>query len=871
MADTKWAQAVEKLCGENQTHDSKWAQFQQPEIPVRAKSATKPPLYALIIGIDNYAHHHKLHGAVNDAEAFEAYLTNDLLVPESNISTLHNEEATRLEIIAALQGLGINREIHYGDPIVIYYSGHGSEIEPPPERAENGVLIQCIIPQDAGTRLGEVCPIPDFTIGCLLDNLARAKGDNITVIFDCCHSASGSREEFEGARFIEKERLCPLSENMDCDIIDPVSSSRELDVRAGFAGQAMNSHVLVAACSHTEKAYEWGLGAEKRGYFTRALLELLRRVSIDNLTYKGLMHRFPTLDTPRPQNPVCEGGNIDRIIFNAKVPGADGSFILITPLKRSDVKSIGNDSKTQKYYLQAGLAHGITPGNVFSVHTDHVFSPSNPSLGTFTVDEVGPVQSLLRCPEGFVPFTVPEPAYGRQIGYGSEQVLDVHFSDKFLDVAKPDDAWKIAFSGKQGNILIRPTDEGEAQVSVGFNEKEGHATFRVANEAAIKHGIESLTSCVPAEASSVLRVLRAAARWNWHLRRTSARHPFRLKVAVELYKMQPTGRHDKQGLRMSVPVGQNLNEEGEADIVVKSGESYGIKIINNSSCDLYVYPLYFSFNGQAIVQHHTRVCGKGKTDPSLPKWSYTTVGYGSGGAEAIRYKLQDKQDLDIGIHKIFLTTHRTDFSSLAQKTPFGPMLRSMASDDRILDILQNQPLWDTISLTVIQRRYPAVAEVEVSTMVTKQTGHDKIVPLLTARSEHPLKVSAHCERVETIPWFTTNVLTEDLLSKASGMRLRTLSRERAGNERNSQVNTWFDICIIREDGAPKLNEKGEPLRWRSHTNPHGEGLAWVDGPVWDHEHEIWANVRAGEYFSITVNAQNQGWASIAEEGKLVIW
>lgn len=118
------------------------------------------------------------------------------------------------------------------------------------------------------------------------------------MIFDCCHSAGGSRDgDDEGSRFVEMQKLPPLPAEIDSEIVNDKSLGAESEIDAGFAKQAMNSHTLIAACAHGERAYE--NGDLNRGYFTLALLELLRRVKVDSLTYKGCMQRLPTLGSKK--------------------------------------------------------------------------------------------------------------------------------------------------------------------------------------------------------------------------------------------------------------------------------------------------------------------------------------------------------------------------------------------------------------------------------------------------------------------------------------------------------------------------------------------------------------------------------------------
>lgn len=299
-----------------------------------------------------------------------------------------------------------------------------------------------------------------------------------------------------------------------------------------------------------------------------------------------------------PQNPVCEGQNIGRIFFNAKVAGSDSSFIL--------VKTEGT-----AHYLQAGLAEGITPGSTFAIHANDVLGPNNPSLGTLVVYDTDPFQVQLHLPDGAAPFDVPELAYARQIGYGSEQALDVYFTEDFVNSAKASPKWKSLFSGSQRDLVIRPADRAVAQLTLGISENKQHATFTIANQAAVKYGIQDLKppKPIPAEADYILPILRATSLWSWHLRRTNGEHPFQSAVEVQFFKLKKS-TFTSQGNQVFEPVGENLNIGGEVDIVIKEGDFYGLKIINNSSRDLYSYPIYFSVSDQSICKcaHTTTSC-----------------------------------------------------------------------------------------------------------------------------------------------------------------------------------------------------------------------------------------------------------------------
>ncbi|KAG8746958.1 hypothetical protein FRC12_014171 [Ceratobasidium sp. 428] len=218
------------------------------------KSDEKPPLYALIIGINNYANIASLKGAARDAESFKDYLIKYLSIPETQITTLLNKQATRDNIINAIRALGTDSRIKMQDPIVIFYAGHGTTLDKPEGWETGESHIQALLPQDikAKDATGKpVVAIPDRTIAALLNELAQAKGDNITVIFDCCHSASGTREpttEGRFARYVPPEELPPLSADVDQELFQTATQTRHAFVPKGFANQDLRSHVLLAAC-----------------------------------------------------------------------------------------------------------------------------------------------------------------------------------------------------------------------------------------------------------------------------------------------------------------------------------------------------------------------------------------------------------------------------------------------------------------------------------------------------------------------------------------------------------------------------------------------------------------------------------------------
>jgi Caspase domain len=170
--------------------------FSGSSIPDNGAGSSKgrgSPVFALIIGINEYASPdiYKLKGAVHDALAVKTYLEDDLGVPASQIRLLCNAEATRAAIIHEFNNLVADQRIHRGDPILIYYAGHGGEVDAPKDWAVGDHKIHMLIPHDSRTLVdGRVVHgIPTHrTIGTLLSRAAENWGDNIVCQHELHHN-----------------------------------------------------------------------------------------------------------------------------------------------------------------------------------------------------------------------------------------------------------------------------------------------------------------------------------------------------------------------------------------------------------------------------------------------------------------------------------------------------------------------------------------------------------------------------------------------------------------------------------------------------------------------------------------------------------
>lgn len=225
-------------------------------------------LHAVIIGIDKYLSHSisPMKGAVSDARAMEEYLVTKMGVLSSHILTLRDQEATREAIITVLRNIGDHPNIGRGDPILIYFAGHGTTVAVPPGWESANSKVPVLVPYDYGSGVegATVSGIPDRTIAILLDEIAETKGNNIVSL----------QYQFEQTHIHTLQTLI-----LDC----PHSG--------GYFQGGTRSHVLLAACGAEEMAME----ENDRGIFTTALIQKLEANGANRVSYAELIHQIGSL------------------------------------------------------------------------------------------------------------------------------------------------------------------------------------------------------------------------------------------------------------------------------------------------------------------------------------------------------------------------------------------------------------------------------------------------------------------------------------------------------------------------------------------------------------------------------------------------
>lgn len=144
----------------------------------------------LLIGINRYQSPdvRPLYGTHNDVSTFHTLLATRLGFKDQQIRELKDQEATKEGILAALDQWVIKGSTP-GDRVVIYYSGHGDQIDDEPNGDEKEDHVdEALIAYDA-VRDGQNWIRDDD-----IDARLRALQDReVLAVFDACHSATMTR------------------------------------------------------------------------------------------------------------------------------------------------------------------------------------------------------------------------------------------------------------------------------------------------------------------------------------------------------------------------------------------------------------------------------------------------------------------------------------------------------------------------------------------------------------------------------------------------------------------------------------------------------------------------------------------------------
>ncbi len=332
-------------------------------------------LYASLIGINNYQAVSKLNGCVKDILNFDKILRNVCKVQKTGLSyqplyfLAPQEWDTSVEDYAKeiKQEISITEPTfenisgkafeHLGqakgeDICVLYYSGHGSTMDAPPEflRQKGNPQNETIVCVDS--RTSKARDLIDKEMAFLLHKALKDKPKvHCLVIMDCCHSADNMRG-MVSTTLEYKNRQATPSPFPPCQLKDYMGYKEGFfKIEKGKASYELARYVQLSACRDNEQSRDTPAG----GLFSIKLKELLLR-SGTTLTYrnieKSLMATVALVN--EHQNPVAEATvstDKDQPFLGGGVEAYHACF------------EVRYNFGQNRWELMAGLLEGITASN----------------------------------------------------------------------------------------------------------------------------------------------------------------------------------------------------------------------------------------------------------------------------------------------------------------------------------------------------------------------------------------------------------------------------------------------------------------------------------------------------------------------------
>jgi len=575
------------------------------------------PLYALLVGVNKYLVEFipTLKGCRNDVELMASVLRNRFEIAEDHLKILVDEQATHEGIKQTFRDhmIGAAKAAKdAGQPIpafLFHFSGHGSMAVNASGTKVTGV-DETIVPHDS--RQAGILDIKDWELGQLIDELAEYT-QNITVVLDCCHSGSGTRDTEMVTRQCPPD-LRPQPQR------PPAFAAGTRDASSETLKPLR--HVLLAACSNDQSANEYldDRTEEKKCYgaLSYSLAEELGKTPSENATYREIHQRvcrrlwqwYPL------QSPQCEGER-DRVLFDGTRPPRD-LWISVTGKQDDRIK------------IDAGAVHGMSEGVELAVYPENLRQVTAESvpLARLQVSQRDAVSSWCKVIEG-----------GPEIAIGSRVQMTTYSSQlvRSVSLAKANPLTRAALE----QLLTQPSVSGSVQVTL-----DSLADLHVMADAAG----DSLCDAagVPLESSTATRSVDALdtsiRKWAKYLNAQRIENPapqskLRGQIGIEIKLGNGTAISDSS---------QAILEAGEAGVDME------VVLTNRSADPLYFSLLNFGYDGSIAMLWPA----DGERIP-VPGGKSITIKDLQLSFPAADSRIQVRESL-----KLFATRTATDFDSL---------------------------------------------------------------------------------------------------------------------------------------------------------------------------------------------------------------
>ncbi|KAF8973060.1 caspase domain-containing protein [Flammula alnicola] len=641
-------------------------------------------IFALIIGIDSYKSGGiwNLHSCVEDAKKVKRWLMDGLNVPRDQICLLLDSHATKQKIEDSfMEHLTNNPSIETGDAILIYFAGHGSCLPAPsgwyPSQCESKTeTVEVLCPYDHDTKAsqGRIAGISDRSLQALIHDLTSSKGNNITLLLDCCFSPLQTPPNIRDrsiTRWTMTTKAVP--DDLYCGLWSTARGKPRISKLGFFQPEA--SHIVLAACSPGEKAIE----GKEGGRFTTSLLQAASVLPLHRTSYTQFINHLRQA-TGDSQGFVCLGKHKDRVLFDDVPFPPDNRFSLASLDKETRLMKVG-----------VGAIHGIVAGSEFSLHLHNHRCSHNPSIASLVVSDVHPSWCFARVKSQAS--ALPKSCWAKITRWNNRRPFHVYLKSTFNSFIR---MWKLrktlpskpdTISPKNGLNVLRVKRPDLADISLILGTE---------NVVIIQHNpiLIGASKRLEIEKRSGNEVIDDAARFNLHLLRKNIDNPLRNLVDMELHRLDPHSWSK---------ISPNYLRDETATVPYERGAIYQVTLHNKSKIDIWPYIAYMDPSRYSITMIYS---SNSSNKAPLRSEDSLEIGSGRPGSEALTFSLDDHNHFDCGYLKIFLSSAPVSMKVLEQD-PLPHWTHDIAfQGDLPAESKPSIPVWDTVLATLIFIRHP---------------------------------------------------------------------------------------------------------------------------------------------------------------------
>lgn len=341
--------------------------------------------YAILIGIDVYTDS-PLTSCVHDVQEIKTHLEKVLDAVHIQMFTapkcIDRESCNRAEGWPTYDNVTssfgeITSLAKAGDFVYIHYSGHGTRTEPSREFSHMPTGDLALVLLDEEKEIRE-CYLRGWILALKLKALVD-KGLVVTLVLDCCFSATVYRDDDPTIRF--------LPYNAAIDSKNPPSLEKSPEYRYDYsanrdASMLLNwlikpdGYAILVACGPDEFAKGLTVNGQNHGALSYFLLKTFTECGGLEKKHRNIYHHLCARfrKSGWQQNPVLYG-NKDQGFFGNIISGID----------MNPTSIIDRDGNLQ---LQAGQAHGVCNDDQFTLRPLGSSESNSSSKGEPVIAEV---------------------------------------------------------------------------------------------------------------------------------------------------------------------------------------------------------------------------------------------------------------------------------------------------------------------------------------------------------------------------------------------------------------------------------------------------------------------------------------------------